>query len=190
MEIAQWRGRPARPVSGSAPMKEPYEGHETLSEWASPRTQSAERALAIIFPPVRGTASTIPSVGPADHSKDMMQGRIAITSRRKIVFVNLADVVAVEARCNYVALRTLSGVHGLRRPISAVAENFEQYGFIRIHRSTIVNGRFVEEIRTSASGKMFVRLKGLGSAYDVSRKYRCALKRFASRWTYGPETIA
>jgi DNA-binding LytR/AlgR family response regulator len=190
MEIAQWRGRPARPVSGSAPMKEPYEGHETLSEWASLRTQSAERALAIIFPPVRGTASTIPSVGPADHSKDMMQGRIAITSRRKIVFVNLADVVAVEARCNYVALRTLSGVHGLRRPISAVAENFEQYGFVRIHRSTIVNGRFVEEIRTSASGKMFVRLKGLGSAYDVSRKYRCALKRFASRWTYGPETIA
>lgn len=190
MEIAQWRGRPARPVSGSAPMKEPYEGHETLSEWASLRTQSAERALAIIFPPVRGTASTIPSVGPADHSKDMMQGRIAITSRRKIVFVNLADVVAVEARCNYVALRTLSGAHGLRRPISAVAENFEQYGFIRIHRSTIVNGRFVEEIRTSASGKMFVRLKGLGSAYDVSRKYRCALKRFASRWTYGPETIA
>ena len=190
MEIAQWHGRSPCPVNGSAAMKEPYERHETLSEWASLRTQSAERAPAITFPPVRDTSSTSPEVGPADYSKDMMQGRIAITSRRKIVFVNLADVVAVEARCNYVALRTLSAAHGLRRPISAVAENFEQYGFIRIHRSTIVNGRFVEEIRTSASGKMFVRLKGLGSAYHVSRKYRCALKRFASRWTYGPETIA
>lgn|SRR5208282_327424 len=190
MEIAQWHGRSPCPVNGSAAMKEPYERHETLSEWASLRTQSAERAPAITFPPVRDTSSTSPEVGPADYSKDMMQGRIAITSRRKIVFVNLADVVAVEARCNYVALRTLSAAHGLRRPISAVAENFEQYGFIRIHRSTIVNGRFVEEIRTSASGKMFVRLKGLGSAYHVSRKYRCALKRFASRWTYGPEIIA
>ena len=92
-----------------------------------------------------------------------MPGRIAISSRRKIVFVDLADVVAVEARCNYVVLRTLSGAHVLRRPISAIAENFEHYGFIRIHRSTIVNGRFVEEIRTSASGKMFVQLKGLGT---------------------------
>jgi DNA-binding LytR/AlgR family response regulator len=190
MEIAQWHGRSECPVNGSAPMKEPAERHETLSEWASLRTQGAERAPTITYLPVRDTSSTSPKVGRADYSKDMMQGRIAIASRRKIVFVNLADVAAVEARCNYVALRTLSGAHGLRRPISAVAENFEQYGFIRIHRSTIVNGRFVEEIRTSASGKMFVRLKGLGSAYQVSRKYRCALKRFASRWTYGPETIA
>lgn len=113
-----------------------------------------------------------------------MPRRIAIKSRRKIVFVNLADVVSVEARCNYVVLRTLSGVHRLRQQISAVAENFEQCGFIRIHRSTIVNGGFVEEIQTLGSGKMFVRLKGLGSGYHVSRKYRSALRLFASHWSY------
>jgi DNA-binding LytR/AlgR family response regulator len=82
-------------------------------------------------------------------------------------------------------MRTLSGAHSLRQPIAAVAENFQQYGFIRIHRSTLVNERFVEEIRTSASGKMFVRLKGLASAYHVSRRYRNTLRRFASRWAYG-----
>jgi DNA-binding LytR/AlgR family response regulator len=131
-----------------------------------------------------GDLSSIPGTKPGDYSKETIPGRIAITSRRKIVFVDLADVAAVEARCNYVALRTLSGAHTLRQPISAIAENFEQYGFIRIHRSTIVNGGFVEEIRTSDSGKMFVRLKGLGSGYHVSRKYRNALRLFASRWTY------
>lgn len=120
-----------------------------------------------------------------DYSREMVPGRIAIASRRKIVFVDLADVVAVEARCNYVVLRTLSGAHALRQPISSIAEDIGRYGFVRIHRSTIVNGRFVEEIRTSASGKMFVRLKGLGSGYDVSRKYRTALRLFASRWAYG-----
>jgi DNA-binding LytR/AlgR family response regulator len=132
-----------------------------------------------------GTSSSRPKAIPADYSKETIPGRIAITSRRKIVFVDLADVVAVEARCNYVVLRTLSGAHALRQPISAIAENFERYGFIRIHRSTTVNGGFVEEIQTSASGKMFVRLKGLGNGYDVSRKYRSALRLFASRWTYG-----
>jgi DNA-binding LytR/AlgR family response regulator len=132
-----------------------------------------------------GTSSSRPKAIPADYSKETMPGRIAITSRRKIVFIDLADVVAVEARCNYVVLRTLHGAHALRQPISSVAENFGQYGFIRIHRSTIVNGRFVEEIRTSASGKMFVRLKGLGNGYHVSRRYRSALRLFASRLTYG-----
>ena|SRR5579863_5790551 len=132
-----------------------------------------------------GTSSSRPKGSPADYSKERMPGRIAITSKRKIVFVDLADVIAVEARCNYVVLRTLSGAHVLRQPISAIAENLERYGFIRIHRSTTVNGSFVEEIQTSASGKMCVRLKGLGNGYDVSRKYRRALRLFASRWTYG-----
>lgn len=165
-------------------MKEQHERDETLSEWSSLWAQSAEQTPAA-FRLVRDSSSSSPRVSPADYSKEIMQGRIAITSRRKIVFVNLADVVAVEARCNYVVLRTLSGAHVLRQPISTVAENFEQYGFIRIHRSTIVSGRFVEEIRTSASGKMFVRLKGLDDGYHVSRKYRSALRRFASCWTYG-----
>jgi DNA-binding LytR/AlgR family response regulator len=135
------------------------------------------------------TSSSIPKAIPAEYSKETMPVRIAITSRRKIVFVELADVVAVEARCNYVVLRTLSGAHVLRQPISAIAEHFERYGFIRIHRSTIVNGGFVEEIQTSASGKMFVRLKGQGSGYDVSRKYRRPLRQFASHWTYGSKLI-
>jgi DNA-binding LytR/AlgR family response regulator len=134
-----------------------------------------------------GDASSSRPEGTATkHSKEITPGRIAITSRRKIVFVDLGEVLAVEARCNYVVLRTLAGAHDLRQPISAVAENFGRYGFIRIHRSTIVNGGFVEEIRTSASGKMFVRVKGLDSGYHVSRKYRTALRLFASRWTYGP----
>lgn len=166
-------------------MNERDERTKILSEWSSPWAQSAERAAAISYRPVRDTSSSGPKASPADHSKEMMQGRIAITSRRKIVFVNIADVVSVEARCNYVVLRTPCGAHRLRQSISSVAEYFEHYGFLRIHRSTIVNGRFVEEIRTSASGKMFVQLKGLGSGYHVSRKYRSALRLFASGCTYG-----
>lgn len=165
-------------------MKERDERDETVSEWSSVSTHSAERAPAITHRPVGDPSSSGPKASPADYSKEMMQSRIAISSRRKIVFVNITDVVAVEARCNYVVLRTACGAHRLRQPISAVAEYFEHYGFIRIHRSTIVNGRFVDEIRTSASGKMVVQLKGLGSGYHVSRKYRCALRRFASCCTY------
>jgi len=161
--------RSSRPVIGSShPFAETKDGDSTARGTTEPN----------------GDSSRIRNAKAGDYSKETTPGRIAIASRRKIVFVDLADVAAVEARCNYVVLRTLSGAHTLRQPISAIAENFEQYGFIRVHRSTIVNGGFVEEIRTSDSGKMFVRLKGLGSGYDVSRKYRSALRLFAARWTY------
>jgi DNA-binding LytR/AlgR family response regulator len=153
--------------------------------WQTQERVRGERGAAGAFHTIRDSSSGSTKLSSADYSKEKTPDRIAITSRRKIVFVNLADVVAVEARCNYVALRTLSGAHSLRQPIAAVAENFQQYGFIRIHRSTIVNGRFVDEVRTSASGKMFVRLNGLAGAYNVSRRYRHALRRFASRWAYG-----
>lgn len=166
-------------------MKEREERPTTWNEGSSLWVQSTERAPATSLRRVRETSLSFLNDSSADYSKEVMPGRIAITSRRKIVFVNLADVAAVEARCNYVVLRTPCGAHALRQAISAIAEDIEQYGFIRIHRSTIVNGRFVEEIRTSASGKMFVRLKGLESGYDVSRKYRSALRLFASRWIYG-----
>jgi DNA-binding LytR/AlgR family response regulator len=166
-------------------MKKRDECPETLSEWSFLWTQSAEQGPAIPLHTVLGSSSSALDASSADPSKEMAQDRIAITSRRKIVFVNLADVVAVEARCNYVALRTLSGAHSVRQTIAAAAENFQKYGFIRIHRSTIVNARFVDEVRTSASGKMFVQLKGLVSAYHVSRRYRDALRRFASRCACG-----
>lgn len=166
-------------------MNERDEHTKALGEWSSVWAKAAERASDIRFGAVRRSSLSASHASPSDYSKEGISERIAITSRRKIVFVNLADVAAVEACCNYVLLRTLDGAHALRQPISAIAEDIEQYGVIRIHRSTIVNGRFVEEIRTLASGKMFVNLKGLKSGYHVSRKYRSALRLFASRWSYG-----
>lgn len=166
-------------------MKEKDEHARTLTDWPSPWTTNTEPPIATLLRAVGDTSSRRPKASHVDHSSGAILSRIAITSRRKIVFVDLADVAAVEARCNYVVLRTLSGAHALRQPISTIAENFKQYGFIRIHRSTLVNGCFVEEIRTSPSGKMLVHLKGLGGGYHVSRKYRIALRLFACRLTCG-----
>jgi len=73
--------------------------------------------------------------------------RVAVKARGRILFVNLEEVVAVHAEGNYVSLRRNNGTHLLRESISRVAERLEPYGFIRIHRSVLVNTSFVEEIR-------------------------------------------
>jgi DNA-binding LytR/AlgR family response regulator len=107
--------------------------------------------------------------------------RVAVKVRGKILFINLADVVSVHAEGNYVALRGSSGNHLLRESISTVAERLEPYGFIRIHRSVLVNAAFVEEIRPYSTGEYGLRVKG-GKEHTVTRTYKKNLKSLAEFW--------
>lgn len=68
---------------------------------------------------------------------------IAIKAKGKILFINPGDVVAVQAEGNYVSLQRESDSYLLRESISKVEEKLKPYGFIRIHRSALVNTTFV-----------------------------------------------
>jgi two-component system LytT family response regulator len=107
--------------------------------------------------------------------------RIAIKVKGRILFIRPADVIAIEAQGNYVALRCGSSTHLLRESISAVAEKLESNGFIRIHRSVLVNISFVEEIRPHTTGEYILQLKG-GKKYTVTRIYKKNLKSLAESW--------
>jgi len=107
--------------------------------------------------------------------------KIAIKTKRSILFVDPADVVIIEAQGNYVLLRRPSGSYLLRESISALAEKLKAYGFIRIHRSVLVNGSFVEEIQPWPTGEYVLRVKG-GKEYTVSRTYKGNLKSLAKFW--------
>src|SRR5215469_18280895 len=121
-------------------MKERDQHVKTMGAPPSPWTQSVERVLTNSFHIAKDTLSGKFRSATPERQSELEPNKIAITSRRKIVFVDLADVITVEARCNYVVLRTVSRAHALRQPISAIAESLRRYGFIRIHRSTIMNG--------------------------------------------------
>ena len=107
--------------------------------------------------------------------------RVAIKVRGSIVFINLGDVVSVQAKGKYVSFQQTSGSHLLRESISVVAERLETHGFIRIHRSVLVNASFVEEIKPVSTGKYSLRVAG-GKEYTVTRIYRKNLKFLAEFW--------
>ena len=69
----------------------------------------------------------------------------------------------------------------LRESISVMAEKLEPYGFIRIHRSTLVNTSFVEEIQPRSTGEYRLRVKG-GKEFTVTRTYKKNLKSLAEFW--------
>ena len=100
---------------------------------------------------------------------------IAIKAKGRILFIKPGDVVAVQAEGNYVSLQRESDSYLLRESISMVAEKLKPYGFIRIHRSALVNTSFVVEIKPYSTGKCGVRVKG-GKEYAVTSSYKKNLK--------------
>jgi two-component system, LytTR family, response regulator len=107
--------------------------------------------------------------------------RIAIKAKGRILFINPGDVVAVQAEGNYVLLQRETGSYLLRESISVLAEMLKPYGFIRIHRSVLVNTSFVAEIKPYLTGEYGLRIKG-GKEYTVTRTYKKNLKSLAEFW--------
>jgi|SRR5215472_11973266 len=107
--------------------------------------------------------------------------RIAIRSKGRILFFSPSDVVSVEAQGNYVLLQRQFDSYLLRESISKAAENLGLYGFVRIHRSVLVNSALVEEIQPCAAGDYAICLKG-GRKYTVTRTYRKNLTLLAESW--------
>ncbi len=107
--------------------------------------------------------------------------RIAIKAKGRILFIDPADVVTVEAQGNYVLLRRMSGSDLLRESVSCMAEKLQPYGFVRIHRSVLINASFVEEIHPRTTGEYVLRIKG-GKEFHVSRTYKKNLYSITPLW--------
>jgi DNA-binding LytR/AlgR family response regulator len=107
--------------------------------------------------------------------------RIALKAKGRILFLDLAEIAAVEAEGNYVSLRHRPNLYLLRESLSSMAEKLKPYGFIRIHRSVVVNASAVEEIQPLPTGEYRLRVKG-GKEYLVTRTYKDNLRDLAQLW--------
>ena len=107
--------------------------------------------------------------------------RIAFKAKGRILFLDLAEIVAVHAEGNYVSLRHRPNPYLLRESLSSMAEKLKPYGFIRIHRSVVVNISAVVEIQPLPTGEYRLRVKG-GKEYLVTRTYKDNLRDLAQLW--------
>jgi len=141
--------------------------HDALN--AAVRRTAGERAARLmeILPQLRSFVST-----PA---------KIAIKVKGRTLFVDPAEVSVIEAQGNYTLLQRQSGSYLLRGSISGLAEKLEPYGFIRIHRSVLVNAACVQEIQPWSTGEYLLRIKG-GKEYTVTRTYKESLRSLAHLW--------
>jgi two-component system LytT family response regulator len=113
---------------------------------------------------------------------EQYNSNIGIKCDGRILFINPQEVVIVQAEGNYVLLQRRAGSDLLRESISSVSEKLKPYGFVRIHRSMLVNASFVQEIRPCpTTGEYLLRIKD-GRDFIVTRTYKKNLKSLARFW--------
>ena len=105
--------------------------------------------------------------------------RVALRAAGKITFVNIEDLLYVQAAENYVQLHLKTSRHLLHVPIATLESSLDPAMFLRIHRSLIVNVRHIQELETGPHGEYIVVLHG-GTRLQSSRSYHDKIKKWAS----------
>jgi two-component system LytT family response regulator len=152
---------------------EPARVHEALDRAAK---RSVEQRAAALF-------ATLAHL----RSQPVRSARIAIKVKSRVVFLDPADLITAEASGNYVLLHERSGSHLLRESISDLAGKLQPYGFVRIHRSVLVNSAFVDAVEHCPTGDSILRMKN-GKEYNVTRTFKDNLKELAHFWI-GPDAF-
>ena len=93
-------------------------------------------------------------------------------------FISRSDVTHVEAQGDYARLHTAHGSHLVRTPLSTLAEDWADAGFIRIHRSLLVALAHVTELRVDA-GRASVVIAG--HELPVSRRHTRELRELLTQ---------
>jgi len=100
--------------------------------------------------------------------------RIIFKSRGRILFLPVSDIRWIGAEGNYVRLSTATEMHLLRETMAHLAERLDPRGFLRVHRSFIVNLKYVKEVRRETDGDSVVIMDS-GHKVALGRSYRTSL---------------
>jgi len=146
--------------------------------------QCAQRNLPKSSDIAPGTSSHDPlclTVGPFLESPRVRSERVAIKSNKKITFVDSIGLISVTARGRYVVVHHKCGSYLLRDSLSRIEKKLVPYGFVRIHKSLLINGAWVYEIRPHLNGEYQLVLKD-GRELKTSRLYKRKLLQLAALW--------
>ncbi len=102
---------------------------------------------------------------------------VKVDDGRRRFFVRRDAVQFAESHRDYVHLHAGGenpGVHVLRIPLSVLESKWQKHGFLRVHRSYLINLRYVTELARDPMGAQLVRVAG--QDLSVSRRMAAALR--------------
>jgi len=141
---------------------------------------TAERLRTAVQRVREQTAARPPEVSSGNGANPAVNplytNRIVFKSRGRILFLPVSDIRWIGAEGNYVRLSTANETHLLRETMAHLEERLDPRGFLRVHRSFIVNLKYVKEVRKEPSGESVVVMDS-GHKVALGRSYRATLNR-------------
>jgi two-component system LytT family response regulator len=114
----------------------------------------------------------------AHYAVEQPTRRLVVRSPGQLLFLNVSDIDWIEAASYYACLHVGRDTHILRRTLSELESELGD-GFIRIHRSIIVNVERIQGLELQNAGEYEVVLKS-SVRLRLSRRFR---KRLQDRLT-------
>jgi two-component system LytT family response regulator len=96
--------------------------------------------------------------------------RIVFKSRGRILFLPVSEIRWIAAEENYIRICTGTENHLLRETMTNIENKLDSKTFLRVHRSAIVNLRYVKEVRREGQSEFSVLLSN-GQKVAMSRSY-------------------
>ena len=108
-----------------------------------------------------------------------LEKKITIKDRDSIKLIKVGNIAWIDAAGDYMCVHADGETHIMRCTMKQLLEDLDETVFKRVHRSTIVNLRFIEEVIPHTKGEYFLRIEN-GEKIKVSRNYRDSIKSFLS----------
>ena len=108
---------------------------------------------------------------PSDGSHVLTKRKIPVPIGNRTVFVQTDDIIYITAANYYIELFTDDSKYVLRESMKNVLKELETNYFLRIHRSSIINIRYVQELIYSPHGEVDVKMQNQ-KQFKVSRSYK------------------
>jgi two-component system LytT family response regulator len=103
--------------------------------------------------------------------------RLVIKAEGRVAFVPVDELDWIEAAGNYLRLHSGKNTFLLRETMNHLEARLDPRRFVRIHRSTIVNGARIRELQPAFHGDFVVILRD-GTELTMSRSFRDRFQAF------------
>ncbi|WP_299683378.1 LytTR family DNA-binding domain-containing protein [uncultured Tenacibaculum sp.] len=108
-----------------------------------------------------------------EKKKSITNGKISVKSGNKIFLITINSIKYIIASGYYIEIYTDDKKkYLLRESLSSIIRRLNSSAFVRIHRSTIINSNYIEEIISSNYGEMDVKMTDSKAVFRVSKSYK------------------
>lgn len=102
--------------------------------------------------------------------------RLSVERGGRRSFIPVGDVSYIEARADFCNVVCAGGAYLVAESISALEKRLDGHGFVRVHRSYLVNLDDVHEIEVGDTGLLELKLDRVDASVPVSRRRAADVK--------------